>query len=277
MKMQGGRPTAGTEIQPPTYSVPAVDKALRILRTLAGPNDGLGLAELASHLGLPKSTVLSILTTLAHHHFVERDSSGKWSLGLAAFEVGSAYASRMDLLTAFRAIAGPLASQCGQTIQLAVLDGTEVVYVGMVDGTEPVRLVSRVGARLPAHTTALGKALLAGLPDGQFESLYSGSVLTPLTSFSIVSLEALRDELSRIRLQGTAYDNEETAVGLHCVAKQIMGRQGQPVAAISVSIPSHRMSEARQSQTEGLVRTAADEISRRLGWAEISAAVRDNE
>jgi DNA-binding IclR family transcriptional regulator len=242
-----------------------VDRALRILRILAVSNDGLSLAELSSQLASPKSSVHSILATLARHRFVERDGDGRWTLGLSTFEVGSAYAARMDLVAAFRAVATRLAAECGQTIQLAVLDGREVVYVAKVDGTEPVRLVSHEGARLPAHTTALGKALLAHLTPQCFEDLYGGRVLTALTPYSIVSLGALRSELDRVREQGFAYDNEETALGLHCVASSICDRDGQAVAAISISMPSHRMSQARFEDLKERVRQAAADISSRLG------------
>ena len=253
-------------VEPPDYTVPAVDKALRILKALALSPDSLALADLASQLELPKSTIHSILTTLSHHQFAERDGGGRWTLGLATFEVGSAYAARMDLVTAFRSVAARLAAECGQTIQLGMLDGREVVYVAKVEGTEPVRLVSREGTRLPAHTTALGKVILAFLPPQEFERLYGGRHLTARTPYSIVSLQGLRAELERIRAQGFAYDNEETALGLHCVAAPIATPESPAAASVSVAIPSHLMSEARFAQVKERVISAAGEIAARVGY-----------
>jgi IclR family acetate operon transcriptional repressor len=173
----------------------------------------------------------------------------------------------VDFISAFRPVAARLVAECGQTIQLGVLDDREVVYVAKVDGTEPVRLVSHDGARLPAHTTALGKALLASLPPDDFERLYRRRTLTPRTRYSIVSLETLRAEVDAIRGQGFACDHEETALGLYCVAACVMGRDGKAVAAVSISIPGHRMREDRFAEMADRVRRTASAISASLGYA----------
>lgn len=251
----------------PAYRVPAVERAILILRTLATAADGFPLTDLATTLNLPKSTAHAILSTLNLHHFTERDPGGKWRLGLATFEIGSAYADRVDFISAFRSVAARLVAECGQTIQLGVLDDREVVYVAKVDGTEPVRLVSHDGARLPAHTTALGKALLASLPPDDFERLYRRRTLTPRTRYSIVGVETLRAEVDAIRGQGFACDHEETALGLYCVAACVMGRDGKAVAAVSISIPGHRMREDRFAEMADRVRRTASAISASLGYA----------
>ncbi len=257
----------------PAYRVPAVERAALILHTLAAAADGLPLTNLATALNLPKSTVHGILSTLSLYRFTERDPAGRWRLGLATFEIGSAYVDRMDLITAFRPVAARLVAECGQTIQLGVLDDREVVYMSKVDGTEPVRLVSHDGARLPAHTTALGKALLASLPPGDFERLYRRRTLTPRTKYSIVTLEALRAEVDAIRGQGFACDHEETALGLYCVAACVMGRDGKAAAAVSISIPGHRMRQDRFAEMADRVRRAASAISTSLGYTGARARV----
>lgn len=258
-------PLSGEPYPQNDYLVPAVDKALRILRTLALSPDPVSLADLATTLALPKSTIHAILSTLAQRRFAERDGGGRWTLGLAAFEVGSAYAARIDLVTVFRSVAGRLAAECGHTVQLGMLDGRDVVYVAKADGTEPVRLVSREGTRLPAHTTALGKCILAFLPPEDFEHLYGGRPLTARTPYSIVSLQTLRSELRRIRDQGFAYDNEETALGLHCLAAPIATAERPAAASVSVAIPSPRMSESKFLEIKELVIRAAAEIAARMG------------
>ncbi len=140
-----------------TYRVPAVHRALNVLELLAREHTGLKLSDLAARSHLPKSSLHNILHTLSEHRFVMRDQLGDWALRPRAYEVGVAYGAYRDLVGAFRQVARSIVAACGETVQMAVLDGREVVYIAKVEGTQPVRLVSHEGARLPAHATPLAR------------------------------------------------------------------------------------------------------------------------
>ncbi len=261
---------------PSVQSIPAGDSkpvksAARVLDILElfGRTDGaLTLSEVATALELPKSSTYLLLQTLVQRGYLDALSgSGPFQLGLKVVELAGAYTRRADLVRQFPAVARPLVAACQETVQLAILDGMEVVYLAKEDGTRPVRLVSSVGQRLPAHATALGKALLAGLADEELAARLAGARLAPLTPRTIVSARRLRDELARVRRDGHALDDEETLEGLCCVAAPVRGPGGQVVAAMSISAPKSRLSESEVSRLAKLIRRAAADLSRRIGYA----------
>jgi DNA-binding IclR family transcriptional regulator len=166
----------------------------------------------------------------------------------------------------FYQAARKIVEECGETVQLAILDQTEVIYVAREDGTQPVRLISYVGKRLPAHATGLGKVLLAALPDGSFDSLFSKRPLAALTARTISSVNQLKAELRLVRERGYAHDNQESAEGLECLAAPIFDHTGQVIAAISVSLLSARASPEHFQCILRSVQRAVREISDRMGW-----------
>ncbi len=248
-------------VRKPRYEIPSVRRAGQVLRTIASWDGPLGISELSRVLGLPKASVFRIVRTLEVDGLLERVDGHRFEIGRSAFEIGSVYARRFDSELAFRAASRRLVSEYNETVQLAILVGTEVLYIGKEDSSQPVRLVSELGARLPAHVTALGKALLSCLSEVELRSLYTQDSLIQLTPNSHASFASLIEDLQKTRARGWAHDNEESAVGLQCVAAPIIDERGRAEAAISVSAPSQRLSEERLAQLGEAVQRAAFEIS----------------
>ncbi len=249
----------------PKYYVPAVAKTLVILETLAASERPMTLQGLTEQTRLPKSSVYAILATLETHQYVERDVSGLFRLGAKVSQI-AAPKHAPNLSRFFHQAARTIVEECGETVQLAILDQIEVIYVAREDGTQPVQLVSHIGKRLPAHATGLGKVLLAAFSDESLNALYAGRQLATLTPYTINSLSQLKSELRLVRSQGFAHDNQESAVGLECLAAPIYDQTGQIVAAMSASFLSARADAGHSERIQKLVMEGAREISQRMGW-----------
>lgn len=247
------------------YEVPAVRRGSQILRLLAAADSPMGVTALSRSLGLPKASVFRIVISLELEGFVERLDGNRFQIGRSAFEVGAAYTRDSGLESAFRTVAKRLVAEHNETVQLAILVDTDVLYIGREESSEPVRLVSRLGTRLPASCTALGKALLSGLSAEQLRSLLPHRGLVQLTSNSHHYLASLAEDLELARRRGWAHDMEEAAVGLQCFASPIRDAGGNHLAAISIAVPSQRVSSERQIVLGQAVKAAAFEISRMLG------------
>lgn len=247
--------------------VRSVYRAMRVLEVLSEAGEPVSLSVLSNVLEMPKSTAHYILGTLCELGFVEKTQRGHFRLGLSAYRVGSAYLRQQSVVSAFKQTAKQMVADCREPVQLAVLDGTQIVYISKVEeGAAPVRLVSEVGTRLPAHTTALGKVLLAYLSNEQFDALFPpGSALSRMTDRSITSVSTLRQELQLVREQGYAHDLEETADGLQCFGAPIFGPGGEVMAAMSISVPSSRVDPERKTALISLLKRGAVQVSLSLG------------
>jgi IclR family KDG regulon transcriptional repressor len=247
--------------------VPALARGLDILELFLD-REVLSAPEVVRALGLPRTTVHELIGTLAERGWlvaVEGDSP-RYRLGVRAFELGSVYLRSLDLAESVRAVAHKLAADTGETVQAGVLDTDQVVYIARVDSIHPVRLVSTVGGRLPAHCTAVGKALLSGHTDQRLDELFPPGVeLQGLTENSIRDPERLKAALVRIRRQGIAYEQRESNPEAACVAAGVRDRTGQVVAALSISVPTSRWSAARRRELGEAVRTSAEALSHELG------------
>jgi DNA-binding IclR family transcriptional regulator len=227
------------------------------------------LSELASSIGVSRSSVFNILNTLQQHGLVEKDARHKtYRLGVAIFELGSAYLNNVSLVPAFHAVAQQLVEQCQETVKLAVLEGRDVVYLGKQEGLYSVRLVARVGSRVPAHGTAVGKVLLTHFNDDEIMKLYEGYDFVVRTPYTIGTFEALLSQVQHARTDGFAFDREEAAIGLTCVAAPIRDHSRHVVAAMSIGVPNDRLTGNRLDELRDMVVRAARELSLTLGALE---------
>lgn len=249
----------------PKYYVPAVAKTLQVLETLAGADTPATLQSLTHETHLPKSSIYAILATLEMHQYVERDGANAFRLGPRALHLGTAKQTT-NLSQLFHTESRRIVEECGETVQMAILDQSEVIYIAREDGNQPVQLVSQIGKRLPAYATALGKALLATLPDSYVDALFAGRTFATLTPSTISSLAQLKTDLGCVRERGYAHDDQESAIGLQCLAAPILNHTGQAVAAISVSFLSARATPEHFQHILQLVQTAARDMSSRMGW-----------
>ncbi|SNT53341.1 transcriptional regulator, IclR family [Actinomadura meyerae] len=246
----------------------AVTRALDVLELLMR-EDQPTLRELTDELGFPRTTVFELLNTLVARGYVTKsaDEPARYSLGVRTFQLGSAFADRLDFVTLGRAAADALSEQVNETSHVAVLDGTDVVYIARAESRQKVRMVSAVGARLPAHCTAIGKALLAQLSADELRERYPpGSELARLTDKTISSVQALEKELELIRGHGYSIEECESNVDVCCAGAPVRDHTGDTVAAISVSVPEPRWTAKSREQWAALVVGAASSYSRRLGY-----------
>jgi DNA-binding IclR family transcriptional regulator len=250
-------------------AVPAVDRAIELLQALARAGKPLTLSELSELTATSRSTAYNILATLQAHGFVEKNARFKtYGLGLALFELGHAYIAQVNLIPAFRECARRLVEECAETVKLVVLDGRDVVYLATQEGPQSVRLAALVGTRLPAHVTAVGKVLLAQFSDEEIVRRYADYIFLPRTPNSINNFTKLQEELRFARQHGYAYDHEESAQGVNCVAAPIYDHTGEVVAAMSVGVPNHRMTPTRLDELTQRLLPYAHQLSRTLGWVE---------
>jgi IclR family transcriptional regulator, KDG regulon repressor len=238
LNVGGPRRMTTTAVEPIRDDRAAIDKAFSLLSALGEYGSwGLGVSELARRAQLSKSTAFRVLGMLERNAMVERVGT-KYRLGARLHELGkSVYAPGQDrirdLLLPFLA---DLYEMTRHTVHLASLHGTDVVYLAKLYGHRTVAAPSRIGARLPAHCTAVGKVLLAYDPAAATEAL--STPLHRLTHHSICDADELAAELVRVRRDGVAVDHEESQPGLACVAAPVMGRYGRPLAAMSVCAPA---------------------------------------
>jgi IclR family transcriptional regulator, KDG regulon repressor len=223
-------------------------------------NMSAGLAQLAHETGAPKSTLHRTCAVMADRGWLDRDrDTGEFSLGLRARALGQPPA-QVALTEAFPTVAARLLARHNETTCLVVLDGTESLFVAKAETTHPVRLVTRVGSRLPAFAAASGRVLLADLDASVVDRLYAHSDLTTPTGHRIGGLGGLHRILAECRDRGYAENIDETALGLHCVAVPV-GPPGAVVAAITLCVPSGRMTQVRMREMLPDLLAAACELA----------------
>jgi IclR family KDG regulon transcriptional repressor len=250
-------------------TIPSIKRAFNVLELFLKETRALSVPEIVARLNLPRTTAHEIVNTLLESGYLSRDELqlNRVSLGFKLFELGSAYAVNFDLISEGKRVAAGIVARCDETVQMAVRDNTEAIFIAKVDCSKAVRLVSTVGSRLPAHCTAVGKMLLSGLSDEDIIELYNGQHQLPkMTANSITSVSKLLQELEVVRRRALAYDDCESNVDVRCVAAPIYNNKGEMVAAMSFSVPITRMSLSKQDELAGIIRKGAEELSRRLGY-----------
>lgn len=261
---QGSSPKAAARAD--GGSVITLQRGLTILDAFLAVPGELGVNEIARQVKVHKSTVSRLCATLEQAGYLARDEqSGKFRLGPRVYQLAGIPLATLDLQRAARPVLLELVEACGETAHLAVLDGQEAVTIAVVDGYHTVRMAARVGRRAPLNASALGKVLLAGLPQDEVERLLVGRPLPRWTANTITDHAALFAHLAEIREQGYAVDLEELEDGLRCIGAPVYGPEGRVVAAISISGPRDRFTSQAIPRLGRLVRESAERISLRLG------------
>ncbi|MGH3715781.1 MAG: IclR family transcriptional regulator [Micromonosporaceae bacterium] len=241
-------------------SVKSADRTVDVLELLAATEGSrLTLSELQRRLGVPKSSLHGILRTLVARRWVETDERGTaYGIGLRALRVGSAYLDRDPVVRAAGTVLARVRRQLDETLHLARLDGAEVVYLASRESQHHLRVTSRIGRRLPAYATALGKALL-GARDWEDAARLLPERMTALTEHTVTDSELLREEWQETRLRGWAYESEQNTPGLVCFAVALPGSPA--IDAISCSVPRTRITDAHEAEIVQALTTAAEEIA----------------
>jgi len=245
----------------------SVGNAARLLKAFLSREREIGVSELSRRLGLGKSTVHRLLTTLVQEGLVEKTDSGGYRLGLTMFELGQVVQSHMDLHGAVGPVLAALREETHEGCQVGVLDGHEVVYIDRLESSQTLRLFNETGRRVPVHTTSSGKVLLAHLADDDLDRVLDVAPLNQMTPKSITDPAALRTELSRIRARGWSEAVEEREIGVASIAAPVRDASGRVVAAISIGAPAARMGAQQRRRLAEVVVEAGEAASRRLGWS----------
>ncbi|MEU5576564.1 IclR family transcriptional regulator [Streptomyces huasconensis] len=247
--------------------VPAVTRSLDILELFLEGDGTLSAPEVTRRLQLPRTTVHELLTTLAARSYLTQipEQPGRYRLGVRTYQLGSRYAEQLDLAAEGQQVAREVAETCDETVHVAILEDTDVIYIAKVDSTHAVRMVSAAGRRLPAHCTSVGKMLLASLPQPELEARLQGREFTAMTPASITDPEELAAALADIRERGIAVEHRESNPDVSCVAAPVRDSAGRVVAALSISVPMIRWSEERELELADLAAKGAGDLSVRLG------------
>jgi len=258
-----------TERDAPNYSIAVLDRALDLLEALAETPAGapLGVSEVARRVGVTKSAAFRILANLERRGYVAKDPvSARYTLGTHLVYLGERSLSAIDLRVAARPSLEELLRRFGETVNLGIREGADVVYVDMIESSHGLRMAARIGSRDYLHSTALGKAILAFLPPAERDHLlYAPAGLPARTERTITDPVHLRAELERVRERGIAEDHDENEVGARCLSAPLFDHRGVVVGAISVSAPNSRLDDARAAEVAATVRVEAAAVTRRLG------------
>jgi IclR family acetate operon transcriptional repressor len=264
LKRQRGRPR-GFRPNPEQTTIQALDRAVTILKVLA-EGEGMSLTELAEASEQAPATVYRVLSTFEAHGLVETDAATQlWFVGQEAFRIGSAFLGRTSLVEQARSIMHALMAETGETANLAIADGGQVVFISQVETHEPIRAFFRPGTRGPIHASGIGKALLAYHPPAAIARIVREQGLAAFTPRTITDPARLGEELAAIRARGWAVDDGERTEGMRCVAAPIFNEFREAIAGVSVSGPTQRMERTGGEALGSLVRAAADRITRAIG------------
>jgi IclR family KDG regulon transcriptional repressor len=251
--------------------VAVVRNALRVLTAFSFEQPVLGVTELSRKLALPKSTVSRLVRTLANEGFVTPVTGG-YRLALKLHELGALVVSGVELREVAHSKLVQLRNATGETVHLAVLDGTEVVYLDRIESPNTLHLFTRIGMRMPAHCTSSGKAMLAFSPPTALDAVVAKG-LAQLTPRSLSTRASLERALEVVRANGWAASVDESEPGLNSLAAPIFDYTSHVIAAISIAGPRERLSATTMVRIAQQLRDATSEISREMGYRPMRRAM----
>ncbi|WP_240420218.1 IclR family transcriptional regulator [Paenibacillus periandrae] len=247
--------------------IQSLDRALNILDLFDEYTTELKITEISNRMDLHKSTVHSLLKTLQLHGYIEQDEeTGKYRLGMRLLEKGQLLLQRLDIRSLARKHLAAFTDHTGQTTHLVILDGKEGVYIDKVEGEKAAIRYSRIGRRVPLHSSAVGKALVAFRKQEEIELLLKDYSYVVQTSLTIRDKETFLTELSRIQSQGYAVDDQENEPGVRCAAAPIYDHNGQVAAAMSVSTLLSAVDDSQFLQLIELLLQETKTISKLMGY-----------
>jgi len=242
--------------------ITSVKKALEILKLFHTVVPELTLTEITSRMGLNKSSVYKLVTTMVESGFLEKDRTiNHYRLGLFVLELSSKVVGSDDVRELARPVLEQLSRTTGEIIHLSTLEGADIVYLEKVGQAQPLTVATKLGGRAPAYCSAMGKVLLSGLSRAELERTIGPGPFEQYTPSTITELAALEEELDRVRRQGYAIDDEEAFPGIKCVAAPIRDGKERIIAAISATVPKQRMDPERTEELCMMITDAAEKIT----------------
>ncbi len=259
-----GRPRAFDD-RSEQNTIRALDRAMMLLHRLS-LSDGLTLTDLAQEADESPATVYRVLVTLQGHGMVELDPAAQlWHVGAGTFRAGTAFLRRTSVVERARGPMQWLMRETGETANLGVEHGDEVLFLSQVETHQAIRAFFPPGTRSPMHVSGIGKALLAWIAPTRVRGIVARVGLERFTASSLVTPAALDADLEATRARGYAFDDEERAEGMRCIAAPVFNAHGEPVAGISVSAPGFRLQAEDVPRIGALVARAATEVTDAIG------------
>ncbi|SDT46295.1 IclR family transcriptional regulator [Jiangella sp. DSM 45060] len=253
-------------------ATPTIKSALRVMllvELLTEQPQGMTFPEIREALDVPKSSLHGLLRVMTSRgHLVFDPATRLYRLGVRYWEAGQAFMHGADLSRVAQPYLEAVRDALNETVQLSILDGLENVYIAKVEADQVLQLVSKVGSRLPAHTTGLGKVLLAYQDPAKLEELLTGVVLEKFTENTVADQPTLMEVLKEVRASGYATDDGEYTPGVFCVAVPVFGHDGQVTAAMSCSVPSIRIGASTKADMLQALNEQAQALSAALGYRE---------
>ncbi|WP_071396201.1 IclR family transcriptional regulator [Bacillus tuaregi] len=251
--------------------IQSVERAADILELFMTSKPELSIKEISEQLGLSKSTVHGLIKTLEHRGYLQQNSEDlKYRLGLKLFELGSFIGNQLDIVKIAQPIIKETVEKLKETVHLVVRQQDELIYVEKVEGPHQLRISSHVGKTAPIHCTGLGKAILANLDEKEVDRILTSTELKSFTEYTVTDINEIKNQLEFTKDHGYSMDDEEIELGLKCVAAPIFDHNGKAIASISCASPKMRLTEDRLPVViEGIKKAAAD-ISRCLGYKDVS-------
>lgn len=249
-------------------NVQSLERALTILNKLSEYPDGIQITRLSEQVGLTKSTIHRLLTTLSSMNYVVKDEeTDKYRLGLQVLFLSRNLLNNSDIVNISKPYLEKLMKEVNETVHLCIEDHGEVMYVDKIESNQTVRMYSRIGSRAPLYCTGVGKVLLSGMDQDKFEEAISNITFIPKTPTTITSNEALSAEIEKVKKQGYALDDCENEVVLRCIAVPIYNHKGKIIASFSISGPRNRVTmEFIEETLIEKMKQYSIEISRNLGY-----------
>jgi DNA-binding IclR family transcriptional regulator len=264
--MEKGKANSKADTGPERKRLSSVATALQLLKSFSEEQVEIGISALARRLGVAKSTAHRLAATLVSEGMLEQDpETEKYRLGIALFRLGALVRRRMDVSNQARPYLYELREKTNETVHLAILDGTEIMYVYNLESTQAIRMRSDLGVRKPAYCTAEGQAILAFRPPEVIDQVIQRGLL-PLTPQTITDPAKLLKALSVVRQRGCAIEDEESEIGMRSISAPIRNDAGEVVASVGVAGPATRLSKKAIAAFVPHVIETADLVSRRLGY-----------
>jgi DNA-binding IclR family transcriptional regulator len=247
-------------------TVQSVDRALAILGIVSQHNQ-IGITDICKALDLNKTTVYRLLSTLMNNGYIEQvKGSNKYRCTFKLFEMGNKRIQDLDLLEEAKPALEKLADLTKETVHLVVEEGTEIVYIHKVESTNTIRMHTWVGKKNPMYRTAVGKAILAFSDKEKAIDIWNKSEIVQNTPYTITNINDFLEQLVLVRKNGYAIDNEETEIGIRCVAAPILNFSKNVIGALSISIPTIRFPENEIEIYGNHVKKCSEVISKKLGY-----------
>lgn len=250
--------------------IQVAERLFQVIEILA-ENGPMGIMELSNSLCFHKSTTHRLVASLQYMGYIRQDEDSlKYGLSLRFLEIGSQILEQTSMASLVHPSLKKLSEQTGETIHLVRREGTEAVYIDKVESNvSSIRMVSRVGSRIPLYCSGVGKALLAELADEDIREIWEASEIRQFTPNTITTFEDLMARIEQVRVNGYAVDDEENEEGVRCVAVSLKDYHRKPVHALSISAPVGRMTEERMHELEEKVLQFKEELAKTLGFTRI--------